>query len=216
MQSEQLNNSQATAELCPDAAVRLFPCEDPRNGYLAVKRDGVFVRLCPWCEEPLPPAKRKPFKFCNNKGVCRKQFERHGGLRKREWGERQNAIWERSRLRTRTSQWVTVMCSVDVGVKKSGFAHGASGGTKSDVIPIPVLVGCGGYRPDNSKEILSAPEGSLATTPRKVTHYVPEQPISTGPIPRWVGKKPRVKTNFCPECGEYMTQSHEHIERGRA
>lgn len=172
MNSENLNNSQATAELCPDAAVLLFPCEDPRNGYLAVKRDGVWVRLCPWCEEPLPPAKRKPFKFCNNKGVCRKQFERHGGLRKREWGERQNAIWERSRLRTRTSQWVTIMGSVDVGFRQPGFDHKESCAKKSAVRPILVSVGCGGYRPNNSKEVLSAPKGSLATTPRPLHHAV--------------------------------------------
>lgn len=140
MHSSNLANSQSTAELCLNDDVLLFPCEDPRNGYLAVKRNGVWVRLCPWCEEPLPPSKRKPFKFCNNKGQCRKHFERHGGLRKNEWRVQQNEIYDRTHP-PKMGWYAYITARVDVGVKQAAFSHKESVGTKSIVKPLLVHVG---------------------------------------------------------------------------
>jgi hypothetical protein len=83
MQSQELKPERSGAPVCPvDNSVGLFPCSDRRNGYLAVKRDGIWLRLCPWCETPLQKSTRKPFKFCSE--AHEKAFKRSGCISKKE------------------------------------------------------------------------------------------------------------------------------------
>jgi hypothetical protein len=142
MYSEQLSNSQATAELClPDAVTKL--CQ------------------LPGCPKPVPINHRgRPARFCSpaHKVAAFRAKHRCADVTV----EHQNDP---------TGQWVTVMQRVQVGVKKSASDHKESVAKKFVVKPCLVWV-TGLPHLTSVRDVLSAPEGSLAITPRKVIHDV--------------------------------------------
>lgn len=75
MHSEQLVNSQSTADVClPESA------KNVRNLLRSGRPKGIgsiHFGLCVWCEKPLRAKHTKPPKFCPG-DACRKAFERHG------------------------------------------------------------------------------------------------------------------------------------------
>jgi hypothetical protein len=181
MQSDNLTNSQATAEPCPvETFVGLFPCEDPRNGYLAVKRDGVWVSLCPWCEEPLPASKMKPRRYCSE--AHEKAFKRAGRFSKK--------IAHARKL---------VATDVEFGLhyfhKGLGtFVRDGAQSYRHKTLGLTFLPAAN--QPDKlvkdfrTTHLMGGdgacpPVGSLAVTPRQVTHQVDEldRPSSSEPCP---------------------------------
>lgn len=172
MQSQIVNNSQSVAEVrLPGDSVGLLPCEDPRNGYLAVKRDGVWVRLCPWCELSLPPARRKPRKFCSE--AHEKAFKRAGYISKKQHGAK---ILAETDAEFAHYIYIPQIAAYVRDQPLRGIKSVVKDGNFENVATPNLFCpsGIDNFRiPKYMRHLQTAHgEGSLATTPHKVTHRV--------------------------------------------